>query len=100
MPVASVPVVADGMSAGLPGCRCSQAVVSCTRLDKFVRLLRSQAWCVLEVVRSEWDLVQEFPGHPLWLYAVVYDAMVRPGEAKKMEAVRSHHNASSQIDPC
>lgn len=128
MPAASVPVVADAeeffkpfrtvlskpqyahfyrLVLSLMVCLQAHRVTDALRLWHYARhwtnvygFLRSQAWCVLEVARLLWDLVQEFLGHPLRLYAVVDDTAVRHAGAKKMEAVRSHHNASSQNDPC
>jgi hypothetical protein len=128
MLVASVPLVADAdeffkpfrtvlskpqyahfyrLVLSLMVCLQAHRVTDALRLWQYVRhwtnvygFLRSQAWCVLEVARSLWKVVQEFLGHPLRLYAVVDDTTVRHAGAKKMEAVRSHHNASSQNDPC
>lgn len=127
MPVPSAPVVADvdaffkpfrtvlskpqyahfyRLVLSLMVCMQAHRVTDALRLWQYVRhwtnvyhFLRSPAWCVLEVARSLWDLVQAFLGHPLRLYAVVDDTTVRHGGSKKMEAVRSHHNASGQNDP-
>jgi len=62
--------------------------------------LRSQAWQAADVARVLWDLVWELLDRPLRLYAVVDDTTVRHAGAKKMEAVRCHHDASAQNDPC
>lgn len=82
-------------------------VTDALRLFKYWRhwtnvyaFLRSQAWSYLALIQTLWGCILDELGNPSHLFIILDDTTVRHAGAKKMEAVKTHFNASAQNDPC